>query len=193
MTGLKKLLLPLCLVSLLSACAAPSNVIDVNPAITLPQTQPNHGQALTVTAVDARADKSLAKLNRNGTLVTLQPSRDPAFLMQEVLTKQMQARGFNVTSASGLNMQLTLNTLFADVQEGSLRYNIDAVADVTITLRGGHGETFSKNYRTKHSVPGAFATSNQGIADVLEETLSQVINNMASDPSLSDAAQRMTR
>ena len=44
--------------------------------------------------------------------------------MQETLEKQMTARGFMIGSPANANVQISINTFKADVQEGSLRHNI---------------------------------------------------------------------
>ncbi|MDU4094534.1 MAG: YajG family lipoprotein, partial [Pantoea sp.] len=90
---LKKLFFPLLAAFILAGCANNSNTIDVQPAIQLPSQDPSlMGVTVSINGADQRADQALAKVTRDAQLVTLTPSRDLRFLLQEVLEKQMTAR-----------------------------------------------------------------------------------------------------
>lgn len=94
---LKKLCLPLLAALLLAGCATSSNTLNVTPKIVLPQQDPTlQGITVSINGADQRTDQALAKVNRDGQLVTLTPSRDLRFLLQEVLEKQMGARGYMI-------------------------------------------------------------------------------------------------
>ena len=94
---LKKLFFPLLAVLILAGCAGSSNTLDISPKIQLPQRDPSlMGITISITGADQRSDQALAKVNRDGQLITLTPSRDLRFLLQETLEKQMTARGYMV-------------------------------------------------------------------------------------------------
>ncbi len=94
---LKKLFFPLVALFMLAGCATPPTTIDVSPKITLPQQDPSlMGVTVSINGADQRQDQALAKVTRDNQLVTLTPSRDLRFLLQEVLEKQMTARGYMI-------------------------------------------------------------------------------------------------
>src|SRR5690606_24101398 len=101
---LKKLLFPLVALFMLAGCATPPNTIDVSPKITLPQQDPSlMGVTVSINGADQRQDQALAKVTRDNQLVTLTASRDLRFLLQEVLEKQMTARGYMVGPNGAVN------------------------------------------------------------------------------------------
>ena len=146
---LKKLCLPLLAALMLAGCATSSNTLNVTPKIVLPQQDPTlQGVTISINGADQRQDQALAKVNRDGQLVTLTPSRDLRFLLQEVLEKQMGARGYMIGADGAVDLQIVVNNLYADVSEGNLRYNITTKADISITAQAKNGNKQVKNYRS---------------------------------------------
>ncbi|WP_067705253.1 MULTISPECIES: lipoprotein [unclassified Erwinia] len=182
---LKKLILPLMAVLILAGCATTSTTLDVSPKIQLPQQDPSlTGITLSINGADQRTDQALAKVNRDGQLVTLTPSRDLRFLLQEVLEKQMGARGYMIGPNGAVDLQIVVNNLYADVTQGSVRYSITTKADISIIATAKNGSKQVKNYRQTYSVEGAFNATNDKITKAVNATLSDVIGDMAQDTSI---------
>ncbi|PWC15030.1 hypothetical protein B4923_03045 [Brenneria roseae subsp. americana] len=183
---LKKLFFPLLAVILLAGCATKSNTLNITPNISLPSQDPTlMGVTISINGADQRADQALAKVNRDGQLITLTPSRDLRFLLQEALEKQMTARGYMIGTGGPVALQIVVNNLYADVSEGNLRYNITTKADISILSQAANGNKQVKNYRATYSVQGAFTANNQNITNAVNTVLSDVINDMAQDTSVS--------
>lgn len=183
---LKKMLLPFLAVMLLAGCAAKTNTLDVQPKIELPQRDPSlMGVTLSINGADQRSDQALAKVNREGQLVTLTPSRDLRFLLQEVLEKQMTARGYMIGPDGAVDLQIVVNRLYADVSEGNVRYTITTRADISIIAQAKNGNKQIKKYQSVYNVQGAFTASNQKITNAVNSVLADVINDMAQDISVS--------
>ncbi len=194
MTLLKKFLLPLLAITLLAGCAASNNTLNINPAIAQPQQDPGlMGITINISSQDQRTDTALAKIQRDGQLVSLYPSRDLRFLMQEVLEKQMTARGYMLGSSNGPQLQVVINQLFANVQEGNVRFNITTSADISIKVQAPNGSSHVKNYRATYNVQGAFSATNQKIADSVTSVLSDVIADMAKDTSVHEFIKQNAR
>lgn len=182
---LKKLLFPLVALFMLTGCATPPTTIDVVPKITLPQQDPSlMGVTVSINGADQRQDQALAKVTRNNQLVTLTASRDLRFLLQEVLEKQMMARGYLIGPNGAVNLQIIVNQLYADVSQGSVRYNIATKADIAIIATAANGNKMTKNYRASYSIEGAFQASNQNIADAVNNVLTDTIADMSQDTSI---------
>ena len=191
---LKKLFFPLLAAFILAGCANNSNTIDVQPAIQLPQQDPSlMGVTVSINGADQRADQALAKVTRDAQLVTLTPSRDLRFLLQEVLEKQMTARGYMVGPNGAVDLQIVVNNLYADVTQGNLRYSITTKADISIIASAKNGNKQVKNYRQTYSVEGAFNATNEKITKAVNSTLSDVISDMAQDTSVNSFIKQNAR
>ena len=144
------------------------------------------GVTVSITGADQRSDQALAKVNRDGQLVTLTPSRDLRFLLQEVLEKQMTARGYMIGPDGAVDLQIVVNNLYADVTQGNVRYSITTKADISIIATAKNGNKQVKNYRQTYSVEGAFSATNDKITNAVNSTLGDVISDMAQDTSINN-------
>jgi len=191
---LKKLFFPLLAVLILAGCAGSSNTLDISPKIQLPQRDPSlMGITISITGADQRSDQALAKVNRDGQLITLTPSRDLRFLLQETLEKQMTARGYMIGPNGAVDLQIVVNGLYADVTQGNVRYSITTKADISIIATAKNGSKQVKNYRQTSSVEGAFSASNEKITNVVNNTLGDVIADMAQDTSVNEFIKQNAR
>lgn len=191
---LKKLLFPLLAAFILAGCATSNNTLTIQPKIQLPQQDPGlMGVSVSINGADQRKDQALAKVNRDGQLVTLTPSRDLRFLLQEVLEKQMTARGYMIGPDGAVDLQIVVNNLYADVTQGNVRYSITTKADISIIATAKNGNKQVKNYRQTYSVEGAFNANNQKITDAVNATMSDVIADMAQDTSVNDFIKQNAR
>ncbi|MDW8845900.1 lipoprotein [Erwinia sp. MMLR14_017] len=191
---LKKIIFPLLALFVLAGCASNSNTITVSPKIQLPQQDPSlTGITVSINGADQRSDQALAKVNRDGQLVTLTPSRDLRFLLQEVLEKQMGARGYMIGPNGAVDLQIIVNNLYADVTQGSVRYSITTKADISIVATAKNGNKQVKNYRQTYSVEGAFSATNAKITNAVNSTVSDVIADMAQDTSIHEFIKQNAR
>lgn len=191
---LKKLFFPLLAIILLAGCAAKSNTLNITPKISLPSQDPTlMGVTISINGADQRADQALAKVNRDGQLITLTPSRDLRFLLQEALEKQMTARGYMIGTGGPVALQIVVNHLYADVSEGNLRYNITTKADISIISQAANGNKQVKNYRSTYNVQGAFTANNENITNAVNTVLGDVINDMAQDTTVSSFIKENAR
>lgn len=190
----KKLLFPLLAAFILAGCATSNNTLTIQPKIQLPQQDPGlMGVTVSINGADQRKDQALAKVNRDGQLVTLTSSRDLRFLLQEVLEKQMTARGYMIGPNGAVDLQIVVNNLYADVTQGNVRYSITTKADISIIATAKNGNKQVKNYRQTYSVEGAFNANNQKITNAVNATMSDVIADMAQDTSVNDFIKQNAR
>lgn len=191
---LKKILFPLITMVMLAGCTAPQTTLEVSPQIALPLQDPSlMGITVSINGADQRQDQALAKVTRDNQLVTLNASRDLRFLLQEVLEKQMTARGYMIGPNGAVELQIIVNKLYADVSQGSLRYNIATKADIAIIATAKNGTKMTKNYRASYSVEGALQASNKNIADAVNGVLTDTIADMAQDTSIHEFIKQNAR
>lgn len=191
---LKKLLFPLIALFMLAGCATPPTTIDVSPNIALPQQDPSlMGVTISINGADQRQDQALSKVTRDNQIVTLTASRDLRFLLQEVLEKQMSARGYMIGPNGAVQLQIIINQLYADVSQGNVRYNIATKADISIVAVANNGNKMTKNYRASYNVEGAFQATNKNIANAVNSVLTDTIADMAQDTSVHDFIKQNAR
>ncbi len=191
---LKKLLFPLIALFMLAGCATPPTTIDVSPNIALPQQDPSlMGVTISINGADQRQDQALSKVTRDNQIVTLTASRDLRFLLQEVLEKQMSARGYMIGPNGAVQLQIIVNQLYADVSQGNVRYNIATKADNSIVAVANNGNKMTKNYRASYNVEGAFQATNKNIANAVNSVLTDTIADMAQDTSVHDFIKQNAR
>ena len=191
---LKKIIFPLVALFMLASCATPPSTIDVTPKITLPAQDPSlMGITVSINGADKRSSQALAKVTRDNQLVTLTSSRDLRFLLQEVLEKQLTARGYMIGANSPVDLQIIVNNLYADVSQGNVRYNIATRADISIIATAKNGNKLTKNYRASYNVEGAFLASNKDIANAVNSVLTDTIADMAQDTSINDFIKQNAR
>ncbi|AXW87229.1 hypothetical protein AU509_12710 [Lonsdalea britannica] len=183
----KKFIFPLLAIMALAGCAGKGNTLNINPNIALPSQDPSlMGVTISINGADQRQDQALAKVNRDSQLVTLVPSRDLRFLLQEALEKQMTARGYMIGTGGPVALQIVVNTLYADVSEGNLRYTITTKADISIIAQAANGNKQVKNYRSTYNVQGALTATNNKITTAVNQVLGDVISDMAQDTSVNE-------
>lgn len=182
---LRRAVFPLLAVFALAGCATSSNTLDVTPTMTLPQQDPAlMGVTISINGADQRTSQALAQVTRDNQLVTLTPSRDLRFLLQEVLEKQMTARGYMIGPDGAVDLQIVVNKLYANVSQGNLRYSITTSADISITATAKNGNKQIKTYRQTYSIEGPFSATNDKITQAVNQTLSDVIADMSRDTSI---------
>ena len=145
------------------------------------------GVTVSINGADQRTDQALAKVTRDNQIVTLTASRDLRFLLQEVLEKQMTARGYMVGPNGPVSQ------LYADVSQGNVRYNIATKADIAIIATAQNGNKMTKNYRASYNVEGAFQASNKNIADAVNSVLTDTIADMSQDTSIHEFIKQNAR
>ncbi|MEQ4922761.1 YajG family lipoprotein [Proteus hauseri] len=183
---IKNLLCAFFALTMLAGCAAPTNKLSIEPTLSMPAADPTMRPiSLNISSQDKRPSKALAEINRNGKLDVLVPTRDLAFLMQEILQKQMTARGFMIGSPAAADVIITINKLKADVGEGSVRHNISAMADISIIVTLPSGNSNTKTFRTSYNVQGPFGATNEKIAAAINNVLTELVSDMAKDASVS--------
>lgn len=98
----------------------------------------------------------------------------------------MTARGYMIGTGGPVALQIVVNTLYADVSEGNLRYTITTKADISIIAQAANGNKQVKNYRATYNVQGALTATNNKITTAVNQVLGDVISDMAQDTSVNE-------
>lgn len=163
------------------------NTLNIAPNLVLPLPDPAMmAITININSSDQRKDTTLVTVNRRGKLVSLTASRDLSFLLQEVLTKQMSVRGYIVGGNSLIDLQIIVNQLNADVQQGDLFHKVIAKADISIVAQSKNGQQLVKNYLATYNIKGSFNATNEKISYAINSVLNNVIANMAHDMTITN-------
>ncbi|MGP1953877.1 MAG: YajG family lipoprotein [Arsenophonus sp. NC-QC1-MAG3] len=147
-------------------CVYTNNTLFIELNIRFPTQDPTiRAVSINITSIDKRSLTALAKVNRYAIITILKPSRDLPYFLQEALEKQMIARGFMINAKANVNLQIALNNLHADIQEGSLRHNI--TVNVAISLVAMHRIALPVRVRT----PMRVAIMNKGLLMLVTKKL----------------------
>ncbi|MGY4677701.1 YajG family lipoprotein [Pasteurella sp. P03HT] len=172
----------------LTACQTlPSTLTFTPPAPTA--TMAVNQQAIVFVSVrDKRPQPEVASYVADGKLIKLSASPTVQQLFLQVGQQDLVSKGFRVSNAQQSNAAVTLdvNTFYANVEQGNLRYNIDSKVGVTIHVQGAKGQ-FSKNINANRTYSGAFSAKNPEIEKVLSEAFSEVVKAIYQDQEIANA------
>lgn len=172
----------------LTACQTlPSTLTFTPPAPTATMTV-NQQAIVFVSVRDKRPQPEVASYVADGKLIKLSASPTVQQLFLQVGQQDLVSKGFRVSNAQQSNAAVTLdvNTFYANVEQGNLRYNIDSKVGVTIHVQGAKGQ-FSKNINANRTYSGAFSAKNPEIEKVLSEAFSEVVKTIYQDQEIANA------
>ena len=148
----------------------------------------NQAAVVNVTTRDVRSQSEISSYVRDGQLFKLSASSDVTALFQQIVQQDLNSKGFRVgtPSASNTNVIVNVKDFYAKVDQGNLRYKIDAKIQVEINVQGAKGN-FSKNIGSTRTTEGAFNANNDEIQNVLTATFNEVVKAIYADQEISSA------
>lgn len=181
----------------LTACqSTTSNVLTFTPPV--PKVQfnlANQTQAqLNVVARDLRPQPEISSYVTNEQIIKLTSSPSVTQLFQQIVQQDLNSKGFRITTPAQANTNVIINIkqFYANVEQGNLRYKIDSKIQLEIQVQGKAGQ-FNKNMTASRTQQGAFSAKNEEIQKVLNDTLTEISNNIYQDQEISQAIQRYSR
>ena len=144
-----------------------------------------------MTTRDVRSQSEISSYVRDGQLFKLSASPDVTALFQQIVQQDLNSKGFRVgvPSASNTNLIVNVKDFYAKVDQGNLRYKIDAKIQVEINVQGAKGN-FSKNIGSTRTTEGAFNANNDEIQNVLTATFNEVVKAIYADQEISSAIRQ---
>lgn len=151
----------------------------------------NQAAVVNVTTRDVRSQSEISSYVRDGQLFKLSASPDVTELFQQIVQQDLNSKGFRVgvPSASNTNLIVNVKDFYAKVDQGNLRYKIDAKIQVEINVQGAKGN-FSKNIGSTRTTEGAFNANNDEIQNVLTATFNEVVKAIYADQEISSAIRQ---
>lgn len=172
----------------IAGCQAPSNTLTFStPSPTAVFNTQNQSAYVNVVTQDLRSTNEIANYVRNGETHRLTSTPEVAQLFQQAMLQNLNSKGFSlIQGAANAHVTLKIKRFFADVNQGNLRYRINANVELEIAVQG-KGGYFNKNFATERSYKGAFNASNQEIQKVLEQAYTDAIKSIYNDNEIAQA------
>lgn len=175
-----------------AACQSQSNSLSFStplPSATF-NTQ-NQTAVVNVITQDHRSSREIANFVSKGNTRRLNANPDVTLLFQQAMQQDLNAKGFPVVQGAGnVNVLVNIKKFFADVQEGNLRYRVDANVNVEVVIQGARGQ-FNKNFATARSYEGVFGANNAEIQKVLGEAYQDAVRTIYNDNEISNAIHQL--
>ncbi|QPB41936.1 YajG family lipoprotein [Rodentibacter haemolyticus] len=178
----------------LAGCQAPSNTLTFTPPAPTASMNVNQTAVVYVTVNDLRTQPDVSFYVKNGDLVKLNASPSVTQLFQQVMQQNLISKGFRIgqTNNSNAGVTVQIQDFFTHVDQGNLRYHLNAKIQVNVLVQGSAGN-YNKVFNATRSQSGAFNADNDEIQKVLGETFKDIVNNIYQDQEISQAINRYSR
>ena len=174
--------------AVLAGCQSQSNTLTfTTPAPTSSFNTQNQTAMVNVTTQDQRPSAEVARYTTAGNVTSLTAVPDVRVLFQQAMQQNLNSKGFTVVEgAANANVLVNVKKFFADVEQGNLRYKVNANVSIEVVVQGARGN-FSKNFNTARGYEGAFNADNNEIQKVLGSAYSDTIQAIYNDNEISQA------
>ncbi|WP_301098915.1 YajG family lipoprotein [Otariodibacter sp.] len=190
----KKLLFILSTVSLfvLAGCQSQSNTVTfVTPAPNTAFNTANQNTLVNVSTQDQRTSAEVANYTSRSENHRLSAIPDVTHLFQQAMQQNLNSKGFTVVQgAANANVITNVKKFFANVEQGNLRYKVDADIQVEVLVQATKGN-FSKNFNTSRSYEGAFGADHESIQKVLNQAYTDIIQSIYNDNEISNTINQL--
>lgn len=177
----------------LAGCQTPPNTITFNPPAAVgPFNTQNQTSSVSVAARDLRANQAVSQYTNNGQLFPVYAQPSVAELFQQSLQQDLNSKGFRVLPGNApANVTVNIKQFYANVNQGNVRYKVDASVQLTIQVQSAKGE-YSKNIETRRSQEGAFTAKTKEIQKVLGQAFDDAVKEIHQDQEVANAINRLS-
>lgn len=174
--------------ALLAGCQTQSNTLTFStPSPTAMFNTQNQTALVNVATQDLRTSKEVASYTSAGNVNRLNAVPDVTQMFQQVMQQNLNSKGFPIVQgAANANVLVNVKQFFATVEQGNLRYKVNANVNVDVVVQGVRGN-FTKNFATSRTYEGAFGANNAEIQKVLGEAYSAAVMSIYNDNEIANA------
>lgn len=170
----------------------PNTITFTPPAAVGPFNAQNQNASINISARDLRANQAISQYVNNGQLYPIYAQPSVAELFQQSLQQDLNSKGFRILPSNApTNVTVNIKQFYANVNQGNLRYKIDAAIQLAIQVQSAKGE-YSKNIETRRSQEGAFNAKTPEIQKVLTQTFNDAVQEIHQDQEVSTAILRLS-
>lgn len=175
-------------IAVLSGCQnQPNSITFTTPSPTISFNPQNQSAMVNVMAQDLRPSAEVASYTLAGNTQRLSAVPDVRMLFQQAMQQNLNSKGFSVVPGAGnANVLVNVRKFYADVEQGNVRYKVNANIHLEVLVQGSRGN-FTKNFTTSRSYEGAFNAQHSKIQEVLNQAYTEIIHSMYNDNELTQA------
>ncbi|MCK3657775.1 hypothetical protein A4G18_03385 [Pasteurellaceae bacterium Pebbles2] len=177
--------------ALLAGCAGkPSNTLSFNPqapTATAAFNTLNQKAIVNVVTKDGRQQPEISAYTVDGSLFKLSSSPDVAQLFQQIVSQDLNSKGFRLANnGANTNVLVTVKEFYAKVDEGNIRHKISSKVQLEVHVQGVKGN-FTKNIGSSRVDEGALGVNNDDIQKSLTAALKDVVSALYKDQEIAGA------
>lgn len=176
----------------LTACQTPSNTLTFTPQPpTATFNTQNQNVIVSVFTKDERSQPEVSSYVRQNGMFKLSAVPTVEQLFQQIYQQDLNSKGFRLGQGNNSNAHLFVNVkeFYAKVEQGDLRYNINARIQLQVHVQTVRG-TFTKNLGTTRSQEGAFNAGNSEIKKVLDLAFKDIVSAIYADQEITNAIRQ---
>lgn len=180
--------------ALLAGCATQSNTLTfTTPSPTSSFNTGNQAAVVNVMSQDLRTSREISSYTKNGEVIRLTASPEVAQMFQQAVQQDLNSKGFTIVQgASNANVQVNIKKFYANVDQGNLRYKVNAEVGVEVAVQGVRGQ-FAKNFNATRGYESAFGADNAEIKRVLNLAYEDVIRSIYNDNEVANAINQLSK
>lgn len=180
--------------AMLAGCASQSNILTfTTPSPTSSFNTGNQAAVVNVVSQDLRTSREISSYTKNGEVIRLTASPEVAQMFQQAVQQDLNSKGFTIVQgASNANVQVNIKKFYANVDQGNLRYKVNAEVGVEVAVQGVRGQ-FAKNFNATRGYESAFGADNAEIKRVLNLAYEDVIRSIYNDNEVANAINQLSK
>lgn len=173
---------------LLTGCQTQSNaLVFTPPAPAAVFNTQNQTALVNVSTQDARSSSEVANYVNSGEIKRLTAVPAVAQLFQQVMQQNLNSKGFTLVQEAGnANVTVIVNKFLAEVDQGNIRYKVNANVGVEVKVQGSRGN-YSKTFNATRGYESAFRATNPEIQTVLNQAFEDVVKAIYNDNEIGNA------
>ncbi|MGF1680496.1 YajG family lipoprotein [Photobacterium minamisatsumaniensis] len=181
---MKKLLVAASVLAL-TACSAPSEPqLTIAPEPVIAAQPIANGQAISIDSRDLRTAQFIAVVDSGRQSVQpLHATQNLRVTLEEALSRQLSAQGYNVTEKSNGTLRLDILEAMVNVKHSVMSHDLSSKIQLQLVVESPKGK-FVKRYSGKSERNGAMSASVKDMELAMNNLMTAVLKDIYADPEL---------
>ncbi|WP_432454164.1 MULTISPECIES: YajG family lipoprotein [unclassified Agarivorans] len=168
----------------LSACSSRPQQVQLNPQVQLSDVT-QHSIIAAIHSQDLRPNRFLISIHHGDQeqAELIASGSNLRSSIEQQLSAAWQQQGLGFVPASPNTIRVDINELASRVEQGSVKYSASTTIRIKVTV-DTPTKTLDKEFRSIHTNEGAFKVDVNKQAEAMNQQLSELLAEIASDPQL---------
>ncbi|MBY5990591.1 YajG family lipoprotein [Ferrimonas balearica] len=168
----------------LGGCASQPEQLILAPTEPFPTLRADHQVGIDLTSQDHRTETFLVRIQREDQPAQLvSAGSNPRALLESGLRQGLQGQGYDLDRLGEVRLNLTLEQLLVDVEQGSLNHTATSYAIASVVV-DKDGRQLVKRYQARGTLKGVMRVDMARLEREVNDRLNQLLNSMLNDPEL---------